>query len=117
MTEHSRLQKIRELGIRLQELQLIEVPAGASYASAALSFLFRLYKLPKPAGMRLEDALAMLGQAIVARHQLPYPRLSGEAVLQFLQQRFAVGSSARLHPAYRRREANQSPLVFARLTQ
>ena len=117
MTEHSRLQKIRELGIRLQELQLIEVPVGASYASSALNFLFRLYQLPKPAGLRLDDALAMLGQAILTRHQLPYPRLSGEAVLLFLQQRFAVGASPRLHPGYRPRERSAASMAIGRVAQ
>jgi hypothetical protein len=108
MSEHHRLQKIRELGIRLQELQLIEVAPGASYASAALSFLFRLYRLPKPTGTRLEDALTMLGQAIISRHQLPYLRLNADGVLLFLQQRFAVGHSPRLHPGYRGRERSAS---------
>ncbi len=108
MSEHHRLQKIRELGIRLQELQLIEVPAGASYASAALNFLFQLYRLPKPSGIRLEDALTLLGQAMIARHQLPYLRLNADGVLSYLQQRFAVGHSPRLHPGYRGRERSAS---------
>jgi hypothetical protein len=108
MSEHHRLQKIRELGIRLQELQLIEVPAGASYASTALNFLFRLYRLPKPSGIRLEDALALLGQAVIERHQLPYLRLNADGVLSFFQQRFAVGHSPRLHPGYRSRERSAS---------
>lgn len=108
MSEHHRLQKIRELGIRLQELQLIDVPSNASYASSALNFLFRLYRLSKPAGMRLEDALLLLGQAIIQKHQLPYLRLNADAVLLFLQQRFAAGHSPRLHPGYRARERSAS---------
>ena len=60
MTEHLRLQRIRDIGFRLQELQLIRVQAGASYAVSTLNFLFQLYRLPKPAGLTLEQALTRL---------------------------------------------------------
>lgn len=104
MTEHIRLQRIRDIGIRLQELQLIRVQAGASYASSALNFLFQLYQLPKPAGLTLEQALGLLGTAVINRHQLPYARLSVDGVLQFFCQRFQVGNNAVRHPTYRRCE-------------
>ena len=100
MTEHIRLQRIRDIGFRLQELQLIRVQTGASYAVSAINFLFQLYRLPKPTGQSLEQ----LGAAVIARHQLPYARLSVDAVLQFFCQRFQVGHSAVKHPTYRRRE-------------
>jgi hypothetical protein len=104
MTEHLRLQRIRDIGFRLQELQLIRVPAGSSYAVSALNFLFQLYRLPKPAGLTLEQALSQLGTAVIARHQLPYARLSVDGVLQFFCQRFQVAVGALQHPSYRRRE-------------
>jgi len=104
MTEHLRLQRIRDIGFRLQELQLIRVPAGSSYAVSALNFLFQLYRLPKPVGLTLEQALSQLGTAVIARHQLPYARLSVDGVLQFFCQRFQVTAGTLRHPSYRRRE-------------
>ncbi len=104
MTEHIRLRRIRDIGFRLQELQLIRVQTGASYAVSAINFLFQLYRLPKPTGQSLEQILTQLGAAVIARHQLPYARLSVDAVLQFFCQRFQVGHSAVKHPTYRRRE-------------
>lgn len=104
MTEHLRLQRIRDIGFRLQELQLIRVQAGASYAVSTLNFLFQLYRLPKPTGLTLDQALSLLGTAIIAKHHLPYARLSVDGVLQFFSQRFQVCHSARQHPGYRRRE-------------
>ena len=104
MTEHLRLQRIRDIGFRLQELQLIRVQAGASYAASTLNFLLQLYRLPKPAGLTLEQALTRLGTAVIAKHQLPYARLSVDGVLQFFSQRFQVSHSALQHPSYRRRD-------------
>jgi hypothetical protein len=101
MTEHQRLQKMRDLGFRLQELQLIRVDAGASYAGAALSYLFNLYQVPKPAGMPLEQTLSILARVVQHRHQLPYRRLTADAVLEFFSQRFAVMQKERIHPTYR----------------
>ena len=43
MSEHQRLQLIREIGLRLQELQLIQRHGDASYAGLALTYLFGLY--------------------------------------------------------------------------
>jgi hypothetical protein len=103
MTEHIRLQRIRDIGFRLQELQLIRVQAGASYAASTLNFLFQLYRLPKPTGLSLEQALHLLGKAVIVRHQLPYASLSVDGVLQFFNQRFQVGHSAIKHPTYRPR--------------
>jgi hypothetical protein len=101
MTEHQRLQKMRDLGFRLQELQLIRVDAGASYAGAALNYLFNLYQVPKPAGMPLEQTLSILARVVLHRHQLPYRRLTADAVLEFFSQRFAVMQKERIHPTYR----------------
>ena len=101
MTEHQRLQKMRDLGFRLQELQLIRVDAGASYAGAALSYLFNLYQVPKPAGMPLEQTLSILARVVQHRHQLPYRQLTADAVLEFFSQRFAVMQKERIHPTYR----------------
>ncbi len=111
MTENLRLQRIRDIGFRLQELQLIRVQAGASYAVSTLNFLFQLYRLPKPAGLTLEQALSQLGSAVIARHQLPYARLSADGVLQFFSQRFQVGHGALQHPTYRRRERSGQALA------
>ncbi len=113
MTEHLRLQRIRDIGFRLQELQLIRVQAGSSYVSSALNFLFQLYRLPKPTGITLEQALTQLGAAVIARHQLPYARLSVDGVLQFFCQRFQVAGSALQHPSYRRRE--NAPRAFVQV--
>jgi hypothetical protein len=101
MTEHQRLQKMRDLGFRLQELQLIRVEAGASFAGAALTYLFNLYQVQKPAGMPLEQTLSMLARVVQQRHQLPYLRLTADAVLEFFSQRFAVMQKERIHPTYR----------------
>ena len=101
MTEHQRLQKMRDLGFRLQELQLIRVEVGASYAVAALSYLFNLYQVQKPAGMPLEQTLSILARVVQNRHQLPYRRLTADAVLDFFSQRFAVMQKERIHPTYR----------------
>jgi hypothetical protein len=111
MTEHLRLQRIRDIGFRLQELQLIRVQAGASYAASTLNFLFQLYRLPKPNGLTLEQALSQLATAVIARHQLPYTRLSADGVLQFFCQRFQVSHSALQHPGYRRRERQSAMLA------
>lgn len=111
MTENLRLQRIRDIGIRLQELQLIRVPAGSSYAVCALNFLFQLYRLPRTAGMSLEQSLSLLGTAVIAKHQLPYARLSVDGVLQFFCQRFQVAGSTLKHPSYRRRERNSTVMV------
>ncbi len=113
MTEHLRLQRIRDIGFRLQELQLIRVQAGSSYVSSTLNFLFQLYRLPKPTGITLEQALTQLSTAVIARHQLPYARMSVDGVLQFFCQRFQVAGSALQHPSYRRRES--AARVFAQV--
>ncbi len=48
MNETYRLQKIRNLGVRLQELELVSVTPGLSYTSAALNFLFADHELERP---------------------------------------------------------------------
>jgi len=42
MNERDCLQKIRNLGVRLQELELARPQPGKSYTSVALDFLFNL---------------------------------------------------------------------------
>lgn len=101
MTEHQRLQKMRDLGIRLQELQLIRVEEGASYAATALNFLFQLYKIQKPLGLPLEQTLSVLARVVQQRHQLPYRRLGPDGLLEFFSNRFAVMQKDRIHPSYR----------------
>ena len=41
MNEASRLQRMRELGVRLQELHLLPSNSVNSYAGAAINFLFK----------------------------------------------------------------------------
>ena len=99
MTEHQRLQKMRDLGFRLQELQLIRVEVGASYAGAALSYLFNLYQVQKPAGMPLEQTLSILARVVQNHHQLPYRRLTADASIGFFQSTFCRDAK-RAHPSY-----------------
>ncbi len=45
MNEASRLQRMRELGVRLQELRLLPSHSVNSYAGAAINFLFQNYQI------------------------------------------------------------------------
>jgi len=102
MQELQRLQKIRDLGIRLQELQLISRRGDCSYAVLALNYLFGQYQLAKPQGLPLTETLQQLADAVMKRHQLPYRRLTADSVLDFFHQRYQVAAPHRVHPSYRR---------------
>ena len=102
MQEHQRLQKIRDLGIRLHELQLINRRGDCSYAVMALNYLFGLYQIDKPQGKPLTEMLQLLADAVMTRHQLPYRRLTADSVLEFFSQRYQVSAPHMVHPTYRR---------------
>jgi len=102
MQEHQRLQKIRDLGIRLHELQLINRRGDCSYAVMALNYLFGVYQITKPQGVTLTETLQLLADAVVVRHQLPYRRLTADSVLDFFSQRYQVTAPYLVHPSYRR---------------
>lgn len=102
MQELQRLQKIRDLGIRLHELQLIQRRGDCSYAVLALNYLFGVYQMTKPQGVPLTETLQQLADAVMSRHQLPYRRLTADSVLDFFSQRYQVAAPYRVHPTYRR---------------
>ncbi|HCU65139.1 MAG TPA: hypothetical protein DF774_05190 [Rheinheimera sp.] len=114
MQEHQRLQKIREIGIRLHELGLVSKKAETSYASLAINYLFSLYKMPKPTGVSLQETLQLLAEAVVQEHKLAYRRLSADSVLEFFSHRYQVSAASPLvHPSYRRRNTAAAGLQFA----
>ncbi|OBP16218.1 hypothetical protein A5320_02030 [Rheinheimera sp. SA_1] len=108
MQEYQRLQKIRDLGIRLHELQLINRRGDCSYAVMALNYLFGVYQIAKPHGLTLDDMLQQLADAVVVRHQLPYRRLTADSVLDFFSQRYQVAAPYLVHPTYRRQARTNS---------
>ncbi|WP_215395675.1 hypothetical protein [Rheinheimera oceanensis] len=83
MNETYRLQKIRNLGVRLQELELVSLTPGKSYTSAALNFLFADHELERPAGVPLEHTLKTLGAAIVSKRKVRFASLDADAVIDF----------------------------------
>lgn len=102
MLELQRLQKIRDIGIRLHELQLINRRGDCSYAVLALNYLFGQYQINKPQGKPLTETLQLLADAVMAHHQLPYRRLTADSVLDFFSQRYQVAAPHIVHPSYRR---------------
>jgi hypothetical protein len=102
MQEHQRLQKIRDIGFRLQELQLINRRVDCSYTLLALNYLFGVYQIAKPQGLSLNDTLQLLADAVMIRHQLPHRRLNADSVLDFFSQRYQVTAPYLVHPSYRR---------------
>lgn len=83
MNERDCLQKIRDLGVRLQELDLARPQPGKSYTSVALDFLFHEHKLERPTGAPLEHTLRTLGLAVMERHQLKFQRLDASAIIDY----------------------------------
>ncbi len=83
MNESYRLEKIRNLGVRLQELELLSITPGLSYTSAALNFLFAEHELQRPTGQPLEHTLKTLGEAIVEKRKVRFSRLDADAVIDF----------------------------------
>ena len=90
MNETYRLQKIRNLGVRLQELELLSLTPGKSYTSAALNFLFADYQLERPSGLPLEHTLKTLGEAIIAKRKVRFSKLDADAVIDFLCRLYRV---------------------------
>lgn len=90
MSELNRLQKIRNLGVRLHELNLIDLPANKSYAATTLNFLFAMHKLERPSGIALEPTLRTLGQAIIANRKVYFSHLDADAVIAFLSREFRM---------------------------
>lgn len=83
MNERHCLQKIRNLGVRLQELELTKPVPGKSYTSLALDYLFQAHQLQRPTGLPLEYTLRTLGQALMKKHQLRFQRLDADAVVDY----------------------------------
>jgi len=83
MKETYRLEKIRNLGVRLQELELVSLTPGKSYASAALNFLFADHEVERPKGVGLEPTLKTLGEAIIAKRKVRFSTLDADAVIDF----------------------------------
>ncbi|WP_337842739.1 hypothetical protein [Rheinheimera sp.] len=71
MTENRRLQRMRDLGVRLHELRLVSTSAQQSYAAAALNFLFREHQLERPSGVPLEVTLQKLASGLAQKYDLP----------------------------------------------
>ena len=90
MNESYRLQKIRNLGVRLQELELVSITPGLSYTSAALNCLFADNELQRPAGVPLEHTLKTLGEAIVEKRKVRFSRLDADAVNDFFCRLYRV---------------------------
>ncbi|WP_166838888.1 hypothetical protein [Rheinheimera pleomorphica] len=90
MNETYRLQKIRNLGVRLQELELLALTPGKSYTSAALNFLFADHELERPAGLGLEHTLKTLGEAIMAKRKVRFSQLDADAVIDFFCRLYRV---------------------------
>lgn len=83
MNEQNCLQKIRNLGVRLQELELVQLEPGKSYAATALNFLFADHGVQRPAGAPLDHTLRALGEAIVANRNVRFSRLDPDSVIDF----------------------------------
>ena len=79
MNERNCLQKIRNLGVRLQ-----------SYTTAALDFLFREHQVERPAGAPLDYTLQMLGKALLIKNQLDVKRLDANSVVDYFCRYYRV---------------------------
>ena len=90
MNETYRLQKIRNLGVRLQELELLSLAPGKCYAIAALNFLFADHELERPSGLPLEHTLKTLGEAIMAKRKVRFSSLDADAVIDFFCRLYRV---------------------------
>lgn len=90
MNEATRLQKIRNLGVRLQELELLSLTPGKSYTSAALNYLFANHQAERPIGAPLERTLIMLGDAVVTKRQVRFSSLDADAVIDFFCRMYRV---------------------------
>jgi len=83
MNERNCLQKIRNLGVRLHELELARPLPGKSYTSAALDFLFSEHQIERPTGAPLEYTLQALGRALVEQRQLKFQRLDANSIIDY----------------------------------
>lgn len=90
MNEASRLEKIRNLGVRLHELKLVTPEPGKSYASVALNYLFASHDVPRPAGKPLDYTLKTLGDAITVQKNIRFSTLDADAVIDFFCRLYRV---------------------------
>lgn len=93
MKEHLRLQRICQMGYRLQELGLMPVTQSGSVVLATLQHLMQSYRVARVPGQSLEHTLYRLGLAVIARHQLQHHFLTPDAVLDFFGRRLLVDRS------------------------
>ncbi|WP_419570902.1 hypothetical protein [Rheinheimera sp.] len=89
MTENRRLQRIRDLGVRLHELRLVSTSTQQSYAGAALNFLFREHELQRPSGVPLEVTLLRLAQGLALKYDLPF-RPDPDKVIDYFCRQYQV---------------------------
>lgn len=83
MNERNCLQKIRNLGVRLHELELTKPVPGKSYTSLALDFLFQQHQLQRPTGAPLDHTLQALGKALAEKQQLKFQRLDANSIIDY----------------------------------
>jgi len=89
MTEAHRLQRMRELGVRLQELRLLPSNSVHSYAAAAINFLFQNYQIEKPAGAPLDVTLRALAAGLAIKHNMQ-TRPDPDKVIDFFCRKYSV---------------------------
>ncbi len=89
MNEASRLQRMRELGVRLQELHLLPSNSVNSYAGAAINFLFKNYQIEKPVGAPLDVTLRALAIGLSVRHNIQ-TRPDPDKVIDFFCRHYQV---------------------------
>ncbi|RVT48203.1 hypothetical protein EMM73_02610 [Rheinheimera sediminis] len=89
MNEANRLQRMRELGVRLQELRLLPSHSVNSYAGAALNFLFQHHQIKKPAGAPLDDSLRALAVGLALKHKM-LTRPDPDKVIDFFCRHYQV---------------------------
>ncbi len=89
MNEASRLQRMRELGVRLQELRLLPSHSVNSYAGAALNFLFQHHNIQKPSGAPLDVTLRALATGLAVKHKMT-TRPDPDKVIDFFCRHYQV---------------------------
>ncbi len=89
MNEARRLQRMRELGVRLQELRLLPSHSAHSYAGAAINYLFQHYQLEKPVGAPLDATLRALATGLALKHNIK-TRPDPDKVIDFFCRRYQV---------------------------
>lgn len=90
MNEQNRLVKLRNLGVRLHELKLVQPMPGKSYTSVALNYLFSRHELTRPCGQPLDVTLRSLAEAIVQKHKLQFSRFDTDSIIDYFCRLYRV---------------------------